>query len=144
MTECVIWTGAVWADGYPRIREGGRQWRGNRLVLTKKLGREIAPGLCALHTCDNPLCMHEDHIYEGTHQQNTEDKMSRGRFRRGDSLPPLLRGEDQPGAKLTERKVAAIRQMHSRGIPMVKIADAFGVTRGTVGNIIHRRSWAHI
>lgn len=38
------------------------------------------PGdLDVLHTCDTPLCVEPTHIYAGTHQQNMQDSVNRGR-----------------------------------------------------------------
>ena len=51
----------------------------SRLTWEQKHGREMK-GL-ALHTCDNPLCINPDHIYEGSHEDNMRDKSYRLRAR---------------------------------------------------------------
>lgn len=39
----------------------------------------IPEGMQVLHTCDNVLCIEDDHLYLGTAQQNTQDMFDRGR-----------------------------------------------------------------
>lgn len=39
----------------------------------------IPAGLCACHTCHNTLCVNPEHLYAGTHKQNTDDMMRAGR-----------------------------------------------------------------
>lgn len=58
---------------YPQISVGGKQIRAHRLILERKLGREIRPGYMACHKCDDTNCIQEAHIYEGTKQQNNLD-----------------------------------------------------------------------
>ena len=75
---CLIWTGAMDGD-YPAVGIDKKKKRVHQLLLTEKLERPITPGLCALHTCDNKLCVNQDHIYEGTHAQNRADAVRNGR-----------------------------------------------------------------
>jgi hypothetical protein len=43
--------------------------------------------------------------------------------------------------KLTEEEVVLMRQMHEEGANSVVLAMEFGVSRGTVGSVISRRTW---
>ena len=47
-------------------------------------------------------------------------------------------------AKLTDRDVLEIRKKCSEGWGQKEIAIAFGISSGTVGNIVTKRSWAHV
>jgi hypothetical protein len=47
----------------------------HRLALERKLGRQIQPGMLALHTCDWKSCVNEDHLYEGTNRDNQLDRL---------------------------------------------------------------------
>jgi hypothetical protein len=38
------------------------------------------------HTCDNPKCVNPKHLYAGTHKDNTNDMLERGRARKPKSL----------------------------------------------------------
>ena len=57
--------------------------RCHRCGTPMTLGRPIAPGMFALHTCDNRRCVNPDHLYEGTAGQNARDRAARGRTRNG-------------------------------------------------------------
>lgn len=54
----------------------------------------------------------------------------------------LRRGARHQSAKLTERDVAEIRRRHAE--PRGSLAAAFGVTPGTISNIITRATWRHL
>jgi hypothetical protein len=83
---CQIWTGPIYRgqrQGYPRVYLG-RNYPGsncgNRLILERKLKRPIKPGYLACHTCDTPACVNQDHIFEGTFQDNVLDAKKKGRM----------------------------------------------------------------
>ena len=71
---CLEWQAGRLPKGYGRLRVGARRVTASRLALEWKLGRELRPGMFALHTCDNPPCYLPDHLYEGTRSDNERDK----------------------------------------------------------------------
>lgn len=52
----------------------------------------IPDGLIICHHCDNPPCCNPDHLYAGTHADNTADKIARGRFRTRTKLTQTTEG----------------------------------------------------
>lgn len=79
---CLVWTGGASGSKthkYPQLAwRGRRNFKGNRLIWFLKTGND--PGkMNVLHKCDNPLCLNIDHLYLGTHKQNSKDIFDRNR-----------------------------------------------------------------
>lgn len=71
---------------YGKVRIGGRTVGAHRYALELHLGRPLVGW--ALHACDNPPCCNPNpgHLYEGDHDRNVVDKVTRGRQARGVAL----------------------------------------------------------
>lgn len=77
--ECWEWTGCKESRGYGMIWMDGRMINAHRYAYFLANGHYPEP--VGRHTCDNPSCVRFDHILEGTHKDNMQDKMKRGRHR---------------------------------------------------------------
>lgn len=137
---CWIWTGArkrgVGPQSYGNFKlEKRLTVRAHRLAFA--LGKGRSPGaLCVCHRCDTPACVNPDHLFLGTHKDNSDDKIAKGRTRHADAS-----GEKNPGAKLTLGQVQEIRGLILGGETNVSIAARFGVTHQLVSRIRRGRSW---
>ena len=129
--ECLEWTGGCFDTGYGGTLAYGKMWGTHRLALHLE-GIDVT-GHFVLHSCDNPLCCNPDHLRTGTHQDNTDDKVSRDR---------QARGNHNGRAKLTEQDVLDIRAIS--GMTQQAIADRYGVTKMAINFIINRKNWNHI
>lgn len=76
---CWEWNGGRHSFGYGVLSIHGKSHYAHRESLQLRLGRELAPGMFACHTCDNPPCMNPDHLFEGTLLENQRDKHAKGR-----------------------------------------------------------------
>lgn len=56
----------------------------------------------------------------------------------------LARGESHGIAKLTDNTVRKILLLHSRGMTLTTLADVYGVSKKTILNVVHRRTWRHV
>ena len=129
--DCLEWTGGCTATGYGATRAYGKHWRTHRLAL--ELEGIDTTGHLVLHSCDNPLCCNPDHLRLGTHQDNMDDKVSRGR---------QALGNHNGRAKLTEQDVLDIRAIS--GMTQRAIAKRYGVGTTAISMIINRKRWTHI
>jgi hypothetical protein len=119
--ECWEWTGAKDASGYGEITFRRRVLKAHRIAL-ELAGYDIR-GVFSLHECDNPGCVnvHPKHVRPGTHQENMDGMVARGRS---------TRGERNPGAKLSASQVEEIRTRCARGEKQKDVGAAFGVGPG--------------
>lgn len=133
--ECWIWTGLTTREGYGLAYLHGRHYRAHR-VADELTNGPIPDGVVICHRCDNPACVHPEHLFRGTQADNLDDMRAKGRDR-------YAYGEDASNVKLTGQQVDAIREMRSSGKLHREIAEAFGVSTATVGRILAGRSWQH-
>lgn len=108
----------------------------HRVALEIKLGRPIGDGLCALHSCDNPPCCNPAHLREGTHVDNINEKVEKGRQSK-------LQGEIHGSSKLTEAQVRAIL-IDANTSTQKTISERYNISRPTISDIIRGKSWKHI
>lgn len=79
-TDCWEWQGPVNNIGYGMMRVDDKMKTVHRVSYEEHIG-EIPPDMCVLHTCDNRKCVNPDHLWIGTHQDNMDDMIKKGRHR---------------------------------------------------------------
>jgi len=95
-----------------------------------------------LHTCDNPACARLGHLYAGSPRDNVADMIRRGRHAGFSTGPGIFQGEENGRAKLTWRKVQALRRAYATGRYSHRVlALMFNISKTTVHRIIHDESW---
>jgi len=140
--SCWIWTASATTSGYGLIGLAS-----GKMKLATHVSWFLRHGhwpKFIRHSCDNPPCVNPDHLFEGNHKLNAQDRESKQRGRR----PPdafHARGESVNHAKLTADIVLQIRSLHSSaGLSAAKLGAKFGVHENTVRDIINRKTWKHI
>lgn len=89
----------------------------HRAALAFSLGRPLARGMSARHTCDNPPCCNPAHLLEGTHAQNMNDAYERGRVFR----PSQVITHCGDGHELTPDNVRTKRHRSTRGFVLERV-----------------------
>lgn len=79
-TGCWLWQGSCQGDGYGNIQNGKQNLLAHR-VSYELFYKDLTPELKVLHTCDVRTCVNPKHLFLGTDQDNTNDKMIKGRHR---------------------------------------------------------------
>jgi hypothetical protein len=129
---CWLWTGAVGKVGYGNFGTGGGVTVGAHRFSYELHCGPVPDGKLVLHRCDNRLCVRPDHLFLGTHKDNTADASNKGR---------LARGERQGGAKLTADQA---RTIYTSEKTQDQLAAEFGVSQAQVYRIRAGRAWAHV
>ena len=139
---CWPFMGGRTVDGYGQIAivdEDGER----RVVYTHRLALELTsgplpPNIQARHSCDNPPCGNPRHLFPGSHAENMRDMQSRGRAFRA-------MGECSGRVRLSEAQVLTIRDRYDAGDHGIEqIATDYGVSKGAINGVVHRRTWKHI
>jgi hypothetical protein len=135
-TGCLLWSGTINHKGYGliMIRKGYNRST-HRVAWEIASGKPIPDALHVLHKCDTPSCVNPKHLWLGTNQDNTRDKIAKGRM-------PL--GADKPkpsNTKLSLEVAAEIRRLSLEGWSQKRIAARFGVAHSLIFRIVNGLSW---
>ncbi len=90
-----------------------------------------------LHKCDNRLCCNPEHLFLGSHSDNTRDAVAKGR-----QFFPDNRGAHSANAKLSPSDVTLIRDVYSAGgISQQQLASRYGVHQMTISKVVRGSSY---
>jgi len=76
--SCWLWTGSKTIGGYGQFPYKRIPLLAHRVSYLISCG-DIPDGLIVCHHCDNPSCVRPDHLFVGTHKDNFEDMVKKGR-----------------------------------------------------------------
>lgn len=137
---CMPFEGGTRKSGYGYLQFMGKQYLAHRVAyaLNEWLHPDALKGVVIRHKCDNPRCINVEHLEFGTTQDNTDDKVARGRH---------LFGELIAQAKLTSDEVEEIRGQYrprSRHANQYALAQKFGVSQACISLLLAGKNWKHI
>ena len=151
--DCWEWQGNRLKTGYGKFKvvvERGKykQEMAHRISFRLSKG-PIPSGLIVCHTCDNPPCVNPNHLWVGTHADNSRDRDAKGRGR--------FFGEKHGMSKLTPSDVLEIRKLYvesreryptlrgrKNGLSQREIGEMFGVSQTQISRIIHNKRWRSV
>jgi hypothetical protein len=130
---CWIWTEGCDKDGYGKVQIQKKSLRAHRCAWMLFRG-DLPDDLCVLHRCDVPSCVNPDHLFLGTNQDNTADRVRKGRG----AILPIHRE-----TKLTDEDVMTIRAL--RGVMrQVDLGKQFGLHHSQISRIQRGLSFGHL
>jgi hypothetical protein len=138
---CWEWNGWISKGGYPMTKDYDcikTNILAHRLSY-KVFKGDIPDGMLVCHACDNKKCCNPKHLWLGTHHDNNQDCLMKGRNSGGHGP-----GEINPASKLKEKEVLEIRKKLSEGIRPYLIAKEYKVKNYCIYAIRDRITWRHI
>ena len=145
--ECWEWQASL-VDGYGQFMGNG-QTRAHRFSWELVNGA-IPEGMHVLHRCDNRRCVRPDHLFLGTHQDNMDDMVQKGRSLAGDRNPSrtniarMMRGSGHVRAKINEAQALEIRLRYQSGTCQRQLAEEYGISMAAVYYVLRGVSWKHV
>jgi hypothetical protein len=133
--ECWLWEGTGVPAGYGTISIGGIRQYTHRVAWQFAHG-PIPAGMLVCHTCDNPRCVREDHLFLGTVKDNSQDMLRKGRHR-----PYAGGGKNR---RFTPAQVCDMRRQHAAGERLADLVRSFGGKKSLIWNILHHRIYRDV
>lgn len=130
-TGCMVWMLGTVKGGYGKVSKDGRSKIAHRVIWEARNG-PVPEGYVLCHRCDVPSCVNPDHLFVGTHKQNSMDMVKKGRSTKGEKVAISV---------LTENSVREIRC--SDGSYADK-ARRYNVHPSTIRQIMLRETWRHV
>jgi len=166
---CWLWPKSA-PNSYGRFHvEGKGSYKASRIAYYLFVEKSLLPSDLVLHSCDNPPCVRPFHLRKGTHKQNQQDCVVKGRkrvavgdrhwsrrhpelvasgARHGTRTRPdrIARGEQRGMNGLKAAQVLEIRQLYGQEnhLSQHQLARKFGVTAMTINRALRRQTWSHI
>lgn len=142
LTGCWVWQGRSRSGScrkYGRIKVDKKVVPAHRYSWELHNGQKIPDGMIVMHKCDNPECVNPDHLMIGTHQQNMNDMVKKGR--QSKSIHERAKGERNGNSKLNASLAKAIYEDERS---QRKIAKEFNITQAAVSLIKQKKTWREI
>ena len=124
--SCWPWTAHLSRDGYGRIGIGGEIVDAHVAGYRIQKG-PIPKGKVVRHTCDNRACVRGDHLVLGSHQQNSADKVARGRHACGVTHPQTI---------FDKATVKRVKRLRDQGRSFTRISELTGISRSHAHEIV--------
>ncbi len=134
---CWIWTASVGPKGYGMFAHSHTDHDRSHRSAWRIYRGPIPDGMFVLHRCDVPSCVNPEHLFLGTHKDNMQDMVSKGRGRG-------LVGSAHPESKLTEADVLEMRRLSKAGKTAIEIAAQFGVGKSAANYACNGTTWKHV
>jgi hypothetical protein len=97
--DCIIWAAALNREGYGMfgVKRDGKNvmLQAHRWMYETSFGRFFNRHRVLRHICDNRRCVKPQHLEPGTHAQNVQDAIKRGRQAVGTAMPHAKLDEDK-------------------------------------------------
>ena len=133
--ECLIWPFTTVRTEYSSISLPTGKWtKAHRYMCTLAHGKPNSNHV-AMHSCDNKGCVNPNHLKWGTHKQNSQDAVSRGKTPTGESCS---------WAKLSNEDIPLIKKDRKSGLTYTQLSEKWRISRGSIWHVINGTQWKHV
>jgi hypothetical protein len=87
-----------------------------------------------LHSCDNPCCCNPNHLSVGSHQDNMDDMVTKGRVHD-------FKGDKGPRCKLTMSQAREIRRLRKENISAKELAKIYEISLPSIHTLLRGDSY---
>lgn len=137
--QCWLWTGSFFKNGYGYHKLNKKKIRSHRLAWSYP-DYVIPDGMYILHSCDNRSCCNPKHLFLGTHQDNMDDMIAKGRQASPEKISH--KGEANGNSKLTMSIAREIRlRFEVESISKRQLAREYSVSDTLIGYIVIGKIW---
>lgn len=135
-SSCIVWPFHKNVHGYGVVNLDGRPNLASRVMCVKAHGEPPVGDYEAAHSCGNGNrgCVNPAHLRWATPAENQADRIKHGTSNRG---------ERHGASKMSKSDVLEVRRL-CESVSQRKLAKMFGVSRRTIEDIIHARTWAWV
>jgi CMP-N-acetylneuraminic acid synthetase len=134
-TKCWNWNSTL-RDGYGRFKAEKKVLTASRFSY-EFYKEPILEGNVIMHICDNTLCVNPDHLLQGTHKDNAQDKVNKKRHTFGEKAWQHLLSENE----VIEIKKALQNYYYGQ---VNDLAHFYKVNHRTISSIKRGTTWSHI
>ncbi|UBF29847.1 HNH endonuclease (plasmid) [Kovacikia minuta CCNUW1] len=139
---CWFWTGQVMISGYGDFKTNKKSFLAHRYAYEITYGKIPSRKVLVCHKCDNKLCVRPDHLFLGSHKNNSQDMVAKGRSTKGRKGHSGKSGESNSQSKLTAKDIEIIRWRLEQGETQQSLANEYGVTQTNISAIKRGKSWS--
>ena len=138
--DCWEWQGGTTGTGHPCVRHDGKTVLVRRLVM-QLAGRPLRPSDRAMTTCENILCVNEDHLTPRTHRQVMARQGELGKLSEPARIAKIASTHRARRGKITMDDARAIRasdETHEQA------ALRYGIHPNRIASIRQYKCWREL
>ena len=134
--DCWLWIGAKKAHGYGKLYYNKKYWGAHQISWYLAHGYFSKKLVC--HNCDNTSCVNPQHLFEGSHKENTQDSIKKGRFKFNLKKGQASLFKANKNRKITFEIAEEIREKYKKGEYKYKeIKERYPISDYAIYQILH-------